>query len=236
MKTKRFFNTLILGAFLLVSPFVVQALEKEVYRVEVVIFEHLNKKSSEEALPIYTGRPNSNGAVDLTQLPADVPDEDKIVLLDQSEQLLNDTVAKLKKNRGYRVLMHEAWEQPLRPTRKIAIFKEAKPWSMQGIIELKQRRALYVTTDILLERGSNKRRLFFSGADDDITGFRIEDSRPIKLKELEYIDHPNFGILVQVVKAVREYEEVVPEKPETPEATEPEKVVPEEPLVHEIGV
>lgn len=155
-----------------------------VYKVEVLVFEHLDESGI-------------GGEIWRVIEPETKPDPfNSIALSDGNEgayqqlpaQDLNLTGVRkrLEGSENYRVILHEAWRQPaLEKQESTPVWIEATH-ELTGEVMLHQGRYLHFSTDLI-----------FNALGSDLS---MKQRRRIKSKELHYFDHPKFGLLVRVVK------------------------------------
>lgn len=122
----------------LVCPISLNAEEPETdnelqYHVEVIVFEHLDKASLEEAWPLNPGKPNFEGAKLLHKPTKPEDDEQNSEDDDESEEEIDfdadsfsayeflpkkqyklmDAKNRIKGKGVYRIIIHRAWQQPI---------------------------------------------------------------------------------------------------------------------------
>ncbi len=137
--------------------------------------------------------------------------------LGASSLRLNRAAARLSRQAAYKVILHEAWRQPV-ATRASAPFMllqagAALPGAdgeprrqLEGLLRLYRDPQLYLQSDLLL-RKLVKQAVAASlpaaplAAEQALGEYSNRDLRRIKEGEIAYIDHPLFGLLVQVRKA-----------------------------------
>jgi hypothetical protein len=124
----------------------------------------------------------------------------------------------LARSRNYRPLIHTGWRQPGLPEgrgRPVAVgtgggmssasgAPGASANTVEGTLELAQSRFLHLQADLIHYRevpmelfadaGSRTERL----ARSPIQGFRLRERRRMAAGEVHYLDHPLFGVIVQV--------------------------------------
>ncbi len=126
--------------------------------------------------------------------------------------LLNTEASKLVPRKGYHILIHQSWvQQGLPPQEAQPIYFENDPKSeyssaLTGTVKLYKTRYAHIETHFNLERliPSRIREKFALHEDltedllPDYWTFKLKQARKIKPGQLHYIDHPIFGILVQI--------------------------------------
>ncbi|QCU90221.1 CsiV family protein [Thiomicrorhabdus sediminis] len=187
--------------------------EQASYKIEVIVFESLALKGwTEEYWPEEIEHPIIENSTPLSS-------KDKPPLwLSLQDRDMNDNAAKLSK-RGYRVLFHQAWSQ-LAPSNSnaptVMIENESQyGTTMLGTVRLYKTRFAHVDFDLefdrripdkilnqFLEKQNLANTIVSNNMDSSNVpqnwAFHLSDSRKIKPGELHYIDHPLFGILVQI--------------------------------------
>lgn len=200
-----------------------------VYEIEVLAFQRqvAPATSGEEDWGASAHRPDLDEGFSLDMIGG--------LPLGQSDLRLNSAATRLNRQAAYKVILHEAWRQPV-GTRASAPFLhltggatlsgqdgEALP-QLDGLIRLYRDPQLYLQSDLLLRRLLNKPLLSpqppaplaatnavvhvvkplvpaATPAGQVLGEFPNQDLRHIKEGEIAYIDHPLFGLLVQVRKA-----------------------------------
>ncbi|GAB6034155.1 CsiV family protein [Galenea microaerophila] len=126
--------------------------------------------------------------------------------------LLNTEASKLVPSKGYRILLHQSWVQEgLPPSQAQPIYFENEPQSeyqsaLTGTVKLYKTRYAHIETHFNLERfiPTPIREKFAQHEDidadqmPDYWTFQLQQARKIKPGQLHYIDHPLFGILMQI--------------------------------------
>lgn len=147
-------------------------------------------------------------------------------LLPASEYQLEGVVNRLQASRQYRPLAHLAWQQPALSQKHALAVRIAGGWPqtalssphrsgsavhyVDGTFRLYRRRYLHVLADLVLYRfeplafSSQAQRPAFPGEEQTaapaqpVARFRLSEHRRMRSKELHYLDHPVFGLLVQI--------------------------------------
>ncbi|WP_113955701.1 CsiV family protein [Arenicella xantha] len=112
--------------------------------------------------------------------------------------MLVDDAEKLEKSSNYHVMHHLSWGQESLSYRESATFTVFET-DTQGYIKVYADDLLFINVDL------------------DVTGFRMQEKRRLKLNEKHFFDHPKFGLLVQVsrLEAEPEAESVIPSEVES---------------------
>lgn len=162
--------------------------KESTYEVEVLVFENqLPDLQGGELLTRDTAKP-VRPISDTAQPPENIP----------GESYMQPALATLLQKDGhYRVLAHARWLQSLdakaiaKPVR-IASRNPANPGELDGTIRFFMSRFLHLSVNLQ----------FRDPASADPTAptvYRISEQRRIKTLELNYFDHPRFGVLARVV-------------------------------------
>ncbi len=154
-------------------------------------------------------------------LPAklDAQDKDTVLgagsstrnMLSDGQLSLKETAKRLTSTGEYRVLAHTAWSQTTedRSSAKNTLLPEGMSSSglpLQAKIKLYKQKFEHVDIEIQLERPipkgllaefAQKRKLSLNDVGDNWR-FRLQESRKVKPGELQYFDHPMFGVLLMV--------------------------------------
>jgi hypothetical protein len=152
-------------------------------------------------------------------LPAKLDAQEKETVLGSStslhhllgaEQLsLKETAKRLTSTGEYRILAHTAWSQPTADRQRAYTTELAEGISSSGLplqakIKLYKQKFEHIDIEVQLERKMPKgvipefaQKHSLSVTDVGETWrFRLQESRKVKLGELQYFDHPMFGILL----------------------------------------
>ncbi len=198
--------------------------QPKLYQVEVIVFEHITPQSlSSEAWPAKLEEPNLNGAIQLqaTQGATMQPYEE----LPNSSFQLNREVRRLTNNASYKVLTHVAWIQPVTSPRFAkpvhitggAIYSPdgqvvlpepgGNPSSysgdyqqLNGTITISVMKYLQIKTNLLLTEPGYKipQQENAEGQTASLISFPMNQTRRTKSKDLNYFDHPLYGMLIEI--------------------------------------
>ena len=197
------------------------------YQVEVLIFEQPPHPPVEETMPLVTGLPAMQHAVDLQPFQPEIAG-DNFIILPESEWKLMELHKKVS-----RVLLHVRWRQwltgqstaiPVHLYGGPAYGDPAElslypyPWALEGTLTLWMSRYLHVEADLVYQQKDAK---------DHLHPYRLTETRRLRSNELHYLDHPSFGMLIQLtpekatptpVEAPPSTSDVSAEATETPDA------------------
>ena len=166
-------------------------------QIEVLVFEYVNGGAGSEAAE----RPGDDGYRDLYVLSEPAGDGWYRVI-PASKQRLAGASGVLGRSSRTRLLLHSGWQQPSRDSRRIVLRSDSevhtsdpdrgmlsglKP-AAEGWVELQSGRGLR------LQLSFDHRRQ----QDGELTLFRMDQTRVINPGEIQYFDHPAFGVLVRV--------------------------------------
>lgn len=168
---------------LLASTGAVAALDQ--YDVEVIVFSNDAAAGDDEN----TQEPGTAGRPAAGAVPAS-----EFIELSAADYRLNNIRGGLASARGYRVLFHRAWRQPVYdrahaidyPVHGVAAGGRS---SVDGTVTLIRERFLHLDVDLLLQT---------SAGNGMPAAFRLNERRRIRSDELHYFDHPRFGVIARV--------------------------------------
>lgn len=201
-------------AVLLLSLVAAPASAQRLYQVEVVLFER--ETPVETGGEQWTAGPEARqyaGAVSLSSEGRDsVAGVAVFQALPAGQLRLSEAAAVLNRSPRHRVLLHTGWRQPsygARSPRAVYIstadgqssletgerflpgIGAGVPPSLEGTLSLRVSRFLHLDVDLsYLVRGVE--------AGGGIRSARLRESRRMRFTELHYLDHPLFGMLVQI--------------------------------------
>lgn len=157
------------------------------YKVEILVFRRLvSEPPPNEFWPDDPGQPDFANAVDLGG--------DAFRRLGSDTFALGGAAQRLSQSAGYRPLLHVAWIQAGRgrkSAKAVRIRSSPGPDGEQidGTVRLSRARYLHLEADLMYH---------FTGGFGGPSNFRLKESRRMRSKELHYLDHPMFGMLVRV--------------------------------------
>lgn len=188
------------------------------YQVDVVVFRHnVTSSPGAEQWPALSALPDYAASLDLlTDLPttdgapapssaAEPPAPVAFKALAASERGLLDVERRLRNSAAYAPLLSVAWRQPksavsgmkrvhlsdidtrmaAQQGAQVDATEAALAARVEGTVLVKVARQINVDIDFTF--------------DHDGTPVRLRGSRAVKLREVNYFDHPLFGVLVQVL-------------------------------------
>ncbi|MEJ2601806.1 MAG: CsiV family protein [Gammaproteobacteria bacterium] len=200
------------------------------YRVELIVFEYgdslagttedwsdptaaapapsgedASDETSDEA-----GDSRDSGLIEITDDPPDL----NFRPLTEADFALTEVANRLARSRGYRMLLHVAWEQPgygRESARPLALSRLAElPDRLGGDVRLYRSRFLHLAVDLELvsDEPASLVTPVVSAGDDPFAAlgpvvYRLDESRKMKSGELHYFDHPRFGVVARVTPVAR---------------------------------
>ena len=181
------------------------------FTVEIIVFDDLRGEGRHtEHWPADPGEPSVDGSIELERLPGGQPDgaAHAFRLVNRSELSLSGVRDALRRSANYRPLLHTAWRLPgvghkaARPAHVGARLGDSgadgnggeRP-TVQGTVKVSLARFLRVDLDLLYIRPATGE---VSAPDAVPTRFRLVSERRMRSRELHYIDHPMFGILMWI--------------------------------------
>lgn len=193
------------------------------YQVELLIFQR--KTPRPPVTDLWVNAPTQLNTADTVQLEPINSNANDFRLLPASDYKLTEEAQALEKSGKYNIILHQAWLEQItspRKTRNIHIYggnlydsggqivaDQASAaandfWQVNGILSIAFSRYFEVKTKLLftvpaidypayakLEPGS----ISFT----PLISFRMLQSRRMKSDELNYFDHPIFGVLLKVI-------------------------------------
>jgi hypothetical protein len=170
------------GAVLtLAAPAWAAAPTPTMYDVEVVVFETL--------LPDLEG--GEIWTREDTRLPDDLKDAINPDAVNDPDSVLSRAAAALTKDGHFRVLVRRHWQQTAdakSETKPVRL--ESPDHRLDGTFRFYLSRFLHVDMNLVLQ----------PGAGEEAPTFRLSEHRRVKLQEINYFDHPKFGVLLRVTQ------------------------------------
>lgn len=197
------------------------------YRVEIVVFESLDKRALQsERWPSDPGTPSLAGVLELEGAAASPAEKQDFQLLPATEHHLEGVVKSLAASGQYRPLVHLAWRQPALTRQRAVAVRIAGGWPragsarpsrwavhyVDGSFVLYRSRYLHVLADLVLYHADpsafpskvqppafrDGREAIPASSPPQPRRFRLSEHRRMRSGELHYLDHPVFGLLVQI--------------------------------------
>ena len=186
------------------------------FTVEVIVFDDLrNDGLDAEQWPADPGEPSLRDTVELTDWPAGESGESAHAfrIVKRSEHTLDAVWNKLRGSAHYRPFLHLGWRLPglphgaARPVHVSPHLGRSSPGTAEpvgggppavhGTVKVSLARYLQVEIDLVYQRPANVDTAASSPVPDR---FRIMAERRMRSGELHYLDHPLFGVLIQVTR------------------------------------
>lgn len=206
---KKLFSSLLLLVFLQPGLVLANQANPPKVQVEVIIFQSLALRGwTEEYWPDFDGITSTLGTKRLDGIDgyAQLIEKDKFNLLEE--------VSKMTTDRGYDVLAHIAWQQPLESNDSASPIlldpaiqmRRADSSPLLGKIRVYQERFIHAEVYLEIDRQiPNRIRERFANHQQiplewllDSWRFKIDESRRVRYGQLHYLDHPIFGVLIQI--------------------------------------
>ena len=169
--------------------------------VEIIIFDDLEGEGLRAEL--WPADPGEPAVEDAVELAASAQGERAFHLAGRSELRLRDAWGALRRSSRYRPLLHVGWRLPglghdaARPARIAPYLGQGREGIVvRGTVKVSLARYLHLELDLLYDRPRNDTA---TSPDEAVpTQFRLRSKRRMRSKELHYIDHPMFGVLVLI--------------------------------------
>lgn len=159
------------------------------YQVEVLVFKNLQKTSDSNEYLVK--EPGSDTAPDIA---------DAIVIgkTPAENSALSNAARKMQDTGNYQILSHRRWVQNIDTKTasdriRIRTTGQAFP-SLDGTITFYVSRFLHLNVDLALKDEVSS----FLSSETTIENYRITEARRIKTSNINYFDHPQFGVLILV--------------------------------------
>jgi len=146
--------------------------ESKSYKIELLVFAQ--DKPSSEVFDQYDSQIQwPTRLVDISKFP-------------QAPLSLTGIRAKLQRTVGYHPLLHTAWIQAIGSNRiSTAVHFTNNSGTVNGFFRIQRGHYLHLITDL-------------EYTPDGSLIYRLNEKRRFKLKEIHYLDHPRFGVIVRV--------------------------------------
>lgn len=171
-----------LALWVILSLFASNSAAIPVYKVEILIFENSQATGLDgEQWRELTDRPSS-----LNSIPLSTGGEGAYQSLPATALNLIQARENLESSGKYEVIYHTGWSQPVKSREENTPVWIEVPGILEGTVNLHEGRYLHFAADLV-----------FNSKEGSV---RLTESRRLKAKELHYLDHPLFGILVRVIQ------------------------------------
>lgn len=158
------------------------------YQIEVIILQHTTPTA------FHSSEWENTKETEANNLDAEAP----YPLLDTTQFKMKKEEETLTKSPNYRILKHIAWKQSqkeLGDAKQVQInnISLTEGWNLNGSIKVSLQHYFRINLDLHLKQNFS-RALFFS----DYKTFQLTQSRKMKSEELNYIDSPVLGALINI--------------------------------------
>jgi hypothetical protein len=195
------------------SLFFATAMAKSnLYQVNVIVFKNLTEKAlKSEAWPNELKTPNVKGAIDLAANPEpiDFSSIDQPVLLPENQFGLKNELERLQSSGNYQVLTYFSWVQNFNETPRWIHIVGGQGFDQAGRpVEDVDHDSYYrelngkikIAVDYYINLSSD---LYLTEPDDSmqptpLRTFSMGQKRRLKLNEVNYLDHPLIGALINI--------------------------------------
>lgn len=188
---------ILMTMMLLISAPVYAAADKpDLYQINVIVFEHITAQGLQaEQWPAITDMPDLARAVDPELLPPEMSQ------LKVENRRLHRKIAQQK---NYKVLLNISWQQ------KIPVSKHAKPIhitgnKIDGTITITRDHYFNIQTNLILTEPADyldnigKGNYAANITNNSYKSFQMAETCRMRSNELNYLDHPLFGMLIKIM-------------------------------------
>ena len=181
---------------LLLFPILAIAAPTKVYEIEVMVFQNIQNELEGNELWV-------NERINLELKDIDKAVEVKGVPREDSD--LTKAREVLDADSNYRVLTHKQWLQNADPQSGAKLVRfSTEDGDLDGTFKFFMSRFLHVDLNLIYKQKESK-SIFQAGNSENapMMAFQLRQRRRVKSDQIQYFDHPKFGVLVQV-KQVKE--------------------------------
>ncbi|KPJ67639.1 MAG: hypothetical protein AMJ43_03050 [Coxiella sp. DG_40] len=175
--------------------------DADLYQVNIIVFEHITPQAlNSEIWSAITDLPDLENSIE----PQLLSSEDS--QLQTENGYLSDETAQ-KDN--YKVLLNIAWQQEIPVTQQAEQPIHILGDKIDGTITINKDRYFDIKTNLILTEPISYLNSIGPGnyiniANNEFTSFQMKQTRRLKSNELNYIDHPLFGMLIEIVPLEQE--------------------------------
>ncbi len=182
------------------------------YRVELIVFEYLSASGADEdwsadprrdLMPYeLPGTTSDDDVVEDTAKPVTTPRTTlSFSPANDGDMLLAEAYNKMRLSRDFRPMVHTAWRQPGYPrdakAPRLDLRRVARlPGRLRGTVALSLARYLHL--DIELDLDARSAAAAAGGPLGQRAEYQLRESRRMRSRQLHFIDHPRFGVLVRI--------------------------------------
>ena len=190
-----------IAAGLLILWSAIVAADDRWYQIEVVGFRYAHAASADADAPAEQpdyGNAEPLAIPDPKAPPPATPAPVAFQQLARNEKSLEGVYKQLARGGAYKPLIHVAWRQTADQQRSVFLTSEPPPAPGAPPPTTNGARFDGMEGKILVRLGDQPRvELDFAGYQDGVPS-RLKETRPVRLNELHYFDHPDLGVLVQI--------------------------------------
>ena len=156
------------------------------YEVEVIVLENLQQDLNGGELWARDRVKPIEADLSEAVIVADAP----------AESALAETAKRIQDDGRYRILLHKRWVQNPEAKTSSQMVRMTDAVELDGFLRFYLSRFLHVEVNLALSKNTGE-GLFARPAE---TGelYRLTQQRRVKSQEINYFDHPKFGVLVRV--------------------------------------
>lgn len=178
------------------------------YKINLIVFKYTSPNTSAENWATVPTIPSFMNAISIGQ--SNPIEQDEIsplyTLLSEREAGLQFEASRLKMqtDRAYTILLHTAWIQPIGPISQTGkwvhviagkVYNDINAYEFNGFIRFSKNGFFNVDSKLYL---TEPKSLLNINSDSNYIIVPIEDHRHTKINEINYIDHPLLGMLIQI--------------------------------------
>ncbi len=121
------------------------------------------------------------------------------------DSVLSDAAIALSGNPHYQLLVHDSWIETAetrfasKPVR-ISASEPGNPQELDGTVRFYLNQYMHVVLHLLLKEPAPDSGASIFGAPAAPVLYRLDDQRRIRLNQVNYFDHPMFGVLLRVTR------------------------------------
>ncbi len=165
----------------------------KLFQIEIIAFQINEKINSNENFPHYPALPEYTESVELSASDEQL---ENYMLLPPEFLKLNREENLISKKSNYQILFHYSWLQGDSSSQKVHLYgpnEEQSQYVLNGTIQVKK--GYYYSVALNLDLQPPQIAL----APNSPKHFVLNTKRKLKRNEMHYIDHPKFGLLIQIM-------------------------------------
>lgn len=163
----------------------------KIYEIEVMVFQNIQNELEGNELWV-------NERIDPELVDIDKAIEIRNVPREESD--LTNARAVLDADGNYRLLTHKQWVQNADPQSDAGLIRlTTEDGELDGTFKFFVSRFLHVDLNLIFQQKESNS--FFQAGDADesqLAAYQLRERRRIRSNEVQYFDHPKFGVLVLV--------------------------------------